>query len=452
MAQVTITQEGAFTRDIRTQINNNFTELYGDTLALTNTAITTVGAGTLTAASIFGALITRSGPTGAYTDTTDTAAAIIALLGGDAVGTDFVLTVRNTVAFPATIAAGTGVTLAGNIVIPPLTTAEFLVNLTTATTITITGMGQMPIVGTLFEASTALTTVGAGTILAAAFASLLCTRTGPTVAYTDTTDTAANIIAAIPNWQIGGSYEFLYLNQTNFKGTLAGGTGVTASGLLVCPPNGWLRALVTYSAAGAVTFNGLVSDVSVNSAGDMPSSMTEQFGASTATMLEEGNINRQISSAGINPGGTAADNVLAVYTLPANAFDLLGRGLSITAQGSFGATGNNKRIKIIWNPATAVVGSTVGGSGTTIADTAVVATSGGGWSVQGNVFKYGANGSNTQICLHQQAQIGSATAVLLAPSLATATESGTILVAVTGNATTATTDIIFNFLEINAMN
>ena len=32
------------------------------------------------------------------------------------------------------------------------------------------------------------------------------------------------------------------------------------------------------------------------------------------------------------------------------------------------------------------------------------------------------------------------------------TESGAILVAITGNATTAATDIIFNFLEINAMN
>ena len=40
----------------------------------------------------------------------------------------------------------------------------------------------------------------------------------------------------------------------------------------------------------------------------------------------------------------------------------------------------------------------------------------------------------------------------MAPALATATENGAILVAVTGNAGTATGDIALNFFEINAMN
>ena len=61
---------------------------------------------------------------------------------------------------------------------------------------------------------------------------------------------------------------------------------------------------------------------------------------------------------------------------------------------------------------------------------------GGGWSLQANVFKYGVNGSNTQIGLHQRAQINNAVAALLAPSL-TGDRGGAILVAVTGNATTA---------------
>jgi hypothetical protein len=182
-----------------------------------------------------------------------------------------------------------------------------------------------------------------------------------------------------------------------------------------------------------------------------PSSNLEQFGAGTATVLAEGNINRQISAAGVQPGAIGADNVLAVFSIPANSFDISGRGIGITAQGSFGATANNKRIKLVFNATTAVVGGTVTG-GTTVADTAAVATNGGGWSVQANVFKYGATGSNTQIGLHQQAQVGNATAALLAPSLITATESGAILVAVTGNATTAASDIVFNFLEVNAMN
>jgi|SRR5215469_9008886 len=184
----------------------------------------------------------------------------------------------------------------------------------------------------------------------------------------------------------------------------------------------------------------------------LPSYASCYFGSGTAYMLEEGNINRQISSAGINPGATGADNVLAVYSLPANSLDISGRGICITSEGSFAATGNNKRIKIIFNPATAVVGSTVGASGTTVSDTGTVATNGAGWCLSANVFKYGAAGSNTQIGLHQQAQIGAAVASILVPSLITATESGAILIAVTGNATTAASDIVFNFLEVNALN
>jgi len=175
------------------------------------------------------------------------------------------------------------------------------------------------------------------------------------------------------------------------------------------------------------------------------------FGASLAPMLSEGNINLQVSSAGVQPGVTGADNVLAVYSLPSNAFDVAGRGISITAAGSFGSTANNKRVKIIFNPATAVVGSTVGGGGSTICDTGTVTQNAGGWQLMASVFKYGAAGSNTQIGIHNQAIVSTAVAPV-APSLITAVESGAILVAVTGNATTAASDIVFNFLEVNAMN
>jgi hypothetical protein len=184
-----------------------------------------------------------------------------------------------------------------------------------------------------------------------------------------------------------------------------------------------------------------------------PASNLEQFGSGTGTVLAEGNLGRQVSAAGVNPGATAADNVLAVLSIPSNSLDGTGnRGLTITAAGSFAATGNNKRVKIIFNPSTAVVGSTVGSGGTTICDTGTVATNNAGWQLQGSVFKYGAANSNTQIGIHNQAQIGAAVASMLAPSLITATENAAILLAITGNATTATTDIVFNWLEVNAMN
>jgi hypothetical protein len=223
--------------------------------------------------------------------------------------------------------------------------------------------------------------------------------------------------------------------------------GYTVGSLWVNTTNGrvWIAlSVATGAAAWALAV--------VPGTGVEPSSNLEQFGAGAGTFLGEGNINRQISAVGVGPGATAVDSVLAVYAMPPSSFDVANRGITITAAGSFGATANNKRVKLIFNPATALVGATVGVGGTTICDTGTVATNGGGWQLQGSVFKYGAAGSNTQLGIHDQAQCGSAVSAMLAPSLITATESGAILVAVTGNATTATSDITFNWLEVNAMN
>ena len=128
------------------------------------------------------------------------------------------------------------------------------------------------------------------------------------------------------------------------------------------------------------------------------SSFLNQIGKSAALVAGSGNI-AVTASAGINPGATNADNVLVAWTLPANLFDIAGRGLQITAMGSVANNTNSKRIKIIWGATTAVVGSTVTG-GTTIADTGAYTTTGAaGWQIMAQVFKYCAAGSNTQIGL-----------------------------------------------------
>lgn len=163
-------------------------------------------------------------------------------------------------------------------------------------------------------------------------------------------------------------------------------------------------------------------------------------------------LSRQVSAAGVQPGATGADNVLAVYSVPANVLYALNAGLEITAYGSFGATANNKRVKIIVNPATAVVGSTVGAGGVTICDTGTVATNGGGWQVSGNVFKYGQPGSNTQLGISNGAIAGTVHVGTSAPAAITAVETGGVLIAITGNATTAASDIVFNCLEVETMN
>jgi hypothetical protein len=183
----------------------------------------------------------------------------------------------------------------------------------------------------------------------------------------------------------------------------------------------------------------------------MSATETEYFGNGTGQFGLEGNLSTQVN-AGINPGATAADNVLAIYTLPANSLDQAGRGITISALGAYGATTNNKRVKVIVGAVSAVVGSTIGSGGTTIADTGTVASNGTGFSLQASIFKYGATGSNTQQGIHNSAQSGTTIGSLLTPSAMTLNEASPILIAVTGNAATATTDIALNLLEVNACN
>ncbi|HEX7642988.1 MAG TPA: hypothetical protein VF472_12345 [Burkholderiaceae bacterium] len=176
-------------------------------------------------------------------------------------------------------------------------------------------------------------------------------------------------------------------------------------------------------------------------------------GSSGAMVPGSGTLALTMSAAGVNPGSTANDNVLAVLTIPANSFDgqsfpvATNREASILAAGSFGATANSKTVKIVVNPTTAVVGSAVVG-GTTIATTGVVATNGGGWQMQASIIKYGAAGSNTQLAVHYGAQVGAAVAALAAPTALTLPENAAITVAITGNAAAATSDIVFNFANI----
>lgn len=175
-------------------------------------------------------------------------------------------------------------------------------------------------------------------------------------------------------------------------------------------------------------------------------------GGTTQVLPTDGNLNVQISSAGISPGATGADNVLAVFSIPAGSFSAAGKMVTITANGSFANNGDTKTVKIIFNPATAVVGSTVGTGGTTIASTGAITTANAGWQLSAAVTKYGAAASNTQLGVNLQNQTGATAVAILVPQAITATESGAILIAITGNAATTATDILFNMLQVRFAN
>ena len=119
--------------------------LPGDTLVggenILGGGIATAGNGTWTGASIITGIINRTGPTGAFTDTTDTAQNIINAAIANfgqvapdiAVGSTFRLLVRNTVAYALTFAAGVGVLAGtGTLNIAASAVREYLVTLLNA--------------------------------------------------------------------------------------------------------------------------------------------------------------------------------------------------------------------------------------------------------------------------------------------------------------------------------
>lgn len=106
----------------------------------------------------------------------------------------------------------------------------------------------------------ALATVGAGTWTGAMIATGIIRRTGPVGGYTDTTDTAANIIAALagnassPDVLPGTSFRMLFLNTVAQAMTWAAGTGVvTGTGTLNCAASSVREYLVTVLNSSATT-------------------------------------------------------------------------------------------------------------------------------------------------------------------------------------------------------
>ena len=231
---------------------------------ISQTAIATVGNGTLTAAALLGGQIARTGPTGAFTDTTDTAANIVAGIGSPdgeyPSGYSFVARIKNGTQYTQTLAAGGGVTLPTALTIPGFSLGQYFgtVGGTAASpTVTFTHISTVPIRSSDWVSNpqaTALVTVGAGTITAAGIAGGVTARGGTqTAIFTDTTDTVANILAGVPSLStIGASVPYRYVNNTIWTATIQGASGVTITGATVVPPNSWIDYLVTYSGAGAI--------------------------------------------------------------------------------------------------------------------------------------------------------------------------------------------------------
>ena len=88
------------------------------------------------------------------------------------------------------------------------------------------GLISIPIPGAV---PASVTTAGNATLTAANLFTGYVLRSGPTASFTDTLDTAANIIALLQNITPGYGFDFTIVNLTNYIQTIAAGTGVTLS-------------------------------------------------------------------------------------------------------------------------------------------------------------------------------------------------------------------------------
>lgn len=196
-----------------------------------NTALTTVGAGTITAIGLAGGTTTRGGAQSAtaFTDTTASADGIITRIDNASVGRSFEYTYVNATDGAATITGGSGVTVSINTVVPANTWARYLVTYTAASTLTMVGIASGPNAALPVSKFTSIAaangTLSAGDMEGAAWCTLA--SSGATAM---TTRTAVQLIAGIPNAQVGSSYLLWVFNSNAGTLTLTGGVGVTITG------------------------------------------------------------------------------------------------------------------------------------------------------------------------------------------------------------------------------
>ena len=99
---------------------------------------------------------------------------------------------------------------------------------------------------------------GGITLTAAMLDNGVVVRSGPTAAFTDTLDTAANIITYLDATAgTGQGFRFVYVNTTAFVATIAAGTGITIVGPATVDGNSVREFVVVQTGASAFSFYAL---------------------------------------------------------------------------------------------------------------------------------------------------------------------------------------------------
>lgn len=220
------------------------------------TALNTVGAGTITAAGIAGQITTRGGAQSgsAFTDTTDTAAQIVAAVPDAVAGRSFLWTYRNDTDAQATITNGSGVTVAA--IVPKNSWATFLVKLDSLTAVSITQVdrGRNVVLPAAKVTTGTAATFAAGDITGADWVDYINNASNATL----TTRTAAQMFADIPNCQVGYNYKLAIRNLNATGATLTpADASVTLSGTMTIAQNVTRFFEVNFTSATACTITSM---------------------------------------------------------------------------------------------------------------------------------------------------------------------------------------------------
>jgi hypothetical protein len=242
---------------------------------VSNTSITTVGNGTLTAAALVSGIITRTGPTAAYTDTTDTAVNIVAGLTAYVANESSFVQIKNATAYVQTIAAGSGVTLSGIVAIPAYSVGIYLMTINSTSAVTLLHVKSEPIEVNALKVVTAQTDVTSSTSLTAITglsAPLIAGSTYAVHCYLPVTCTAT------PGAKFALASDGT-LSATSFScaGTLFNATTPSASSVTTTLGN----AVASVAAAG--TYAVLDAVIVVNVAGSIVAQIAQNTSNGTAT-------------------------------------------------------------------------------------------------------------------------------------------------------------------------
>jgi len=299
-------------------------QVVGDTAAdmmQSITALTTVGAGTITAAALLSGGVNRTGPTSAFTDTTDTAANIQTGWAAGAVDSSFDVTYINKTAFNATLAGGSGVTLVGQTIVPANSTYRGRVIWTGSNTVSITALdivSNTSLPNSIVTSLNATTgSLPAGAVTGAKEVYLVSTNATPGA---QLVRTAAQMLADIPNGAVGMSWKVRIINlgTNNFTLTADAGTTVTITGDVVIPQDSWVDYVFTITGATTAT----VVSVGNSREDSLPASKFTSINVTTGT-LAAGNITGAdrvyLTSTNATPGAQTVRTAAQMFADTPNA-------------------------------------------------------------------------------------------------------------------------------------